>query len=70
MCCSPLTAEPPAAFLLADRPREEAKRALSELRALGVGTIAILTGDAKPAAEAAAAALGIDTVRAGLDARR
>lgn len=54
------------AFLLADRPREEAKRALSELRALGVGTIAILTGDAKPAAEAAAAALGIDTVRAGL----
>ena len=54
------------AFLLADRPREEAKRALGELRALGVGTIAILTGDAKPAAEAAAAALGIDTVRAGL----
>lgn len=58
------------AFLLADRPREEAKRALSELRALGVGTIAILTGDAKPAAEAAAAALGSETVRAGAVARR
>lgn len=54
------------AFVLADRPRPEAKEALAALRQLGIERIAMLTGDAEPPARETAEALGIDTVFAGL----
>ncbi|WP_425463570.1 copper-translocating P-type ATPase [Micromonospora olivasterospora] len=53
-----------AAFALADEVRPEARAAIDELRALGVGTIAMITGDAAPVARAVAADLGF---RPGLD---
>ncbi|MFB9238072.1 heavy metal translocating P-type ATPase [Plantactinospora siamensis] len=43
---------------LADQVRPEARRAIAELRAEGVRTIAMITGDARPVAEAVAADLG------------
>ncbi|MGW5556064.1 copper-translocating P-type ATPase [Micromonospora sp. NPDC003944] len=52
------------AFALTDEVRPEARRALDELRAEGVRTIAMITGDARPVAEAVAADLGF---RPGVD---
>ncbi|MDG4760611.1 copper-translocating P-type ATPase [Micromonospora sp. WMMD710] len=52
------------AFALADEVRPEARRAVDELRAEGVRTIAMITGDARPVAEAVAAELGF---RPGVD---
>ncbi|MFF0173047.1 heavy metal translocating P-type ATPase [Micromonospora profundi] len=52
------------AFALTDEVRPEARRAIDELRAEGVRTIAMITGDARPVAEAVAAELGF---RPGVD---
>ncbi|MFF5176527.1 heavy metal translocating P-type ATPase [Micromonospora sp. NPDC000316] len=52
------------AFALTDEVRPEAQRAIVELRAEGVRTIAMITGDARPVAEAVAAQLGF---RPGVD---
>ncbi|PWR09210.1 heavy metal translocating P-type ATPase [Micromonospora acroterricola] len=52
------------AFALSDEVRPEARRAVVELRAEGVRTIAMITGDARPVAEAVAAELGF---RPGVD---
>ncbi|SCG80421.1 Cu2+-exporting ATPase [Micromonospora echinaurantiaca] len=46
------------AFALTDEVRPEAREAIAELRAQGVRTIAMITGDARPVAEAVAADLG------------
>jgi len=57
----------PVGFLaLADRPREGAAEAVEALRRAGVKRIVMLTGDNAQTAEAIAAALGIDDVRADL----
>ena len=50
-----------AAFATADAIRPESREAVSRLRRLGL-EIVMLTGDAKPVAEAVARELGIDTV--------
>ena len=50
---------------LADQPRSEGHAAISELHALGKQT-AILTGDNATVAQAVAAQVGIDYIRAGL----
>ncbi len=50
-----------AVFGLADRIREESRDAVEALHRLGVEVV-MLTGDAKPVAEAVAEELGIDTV--------
>ena len=50
-----------AVFALADRVREESRAAVEALHALGVEVV-MLTGDARPVAEAVAEELGIDTV--------
>ncbi|WP_374250237.1 HAD-IC family P-type ATPase [Micromonospora sp. R77] len=52
------------ALALADEVRPEAREAIAELRAQGVRTIAMITGDARPVAEAVAADLGF---RPGVD---
>ncbi|MFC4148756.1 heavy metal translocating P-type ATPase [Micromonospora mangrovi] len=52
------------ALALADEVRPEAREAIAELRALGVRTIAMITGDARPVADAVAADLGF---RPGVD---
>ncbi|MET8229767.1 copper-translocating P-type ATPase [Micromonospora sp. NPDC005298] len=52
------------AFALTDEVRPEARRAVDELRTEGVRTIAMITGDARPVAEAVAAELGF---RPGVD---
>ncbi len=52
------------AFSLEDEVRPEAREAIAQLRALGVGTIAMITGDARPVAEAVATDLGF---RPGVD---
>ncbi|MGH3738322.1 MAG: heavy metal translocating P-type ATPase [Micromonosporaceae bacterium] len=46
------------AFALEDEVRPEAKQAIAQLRDLGVGKIVMITGDARPVAEAVAADLG------------
>jgi Cd2+/Zn2+-exporting ATPase len=51
---------------VADQPREAARDAVQLLRELGVRHVALLTGDHESAANAVAAATGIDEVRAGL----
>ncbi|HEU5126513.1 MAG TPA: heavy metal translocating P-type ATPase [Glycomyces sp.] len=51
-------AEVLGAIALEDQVRPEARRAVADLRSLGVGTIAMITGDARPVAEAVAADLG------------
>ncbi|WP_188196097.1 copper-translocating P-type ATPase [Nonomuraea sp. SYSU D8015] len=51
-----------AAFLLNDEIRPEAREAVAGLRAEGVPTIVMITGDAWPVAEKVAAELGIDEV--------
>ncbi|MGQ5263417.1 copper-translocating P-type ATPase [Micromonospora sp. ZYX-F-536] len=53
-----------AAFALTDEVRPEARQAIVELRAEGVRTIAMITGDARSVAESVAADLGF---RAGVD---
>ncbi|MCO1595409.1 copper-translocating P-type ATPase [Micromonospora sp. RHAY321] len=53
-----------AAFALTDEVRPEARQAIAELRAEGVRTIAMITGDARSVAESVAADLGF---RAGVD---
>ena len=51
-----------AAFALADEVRPEARQAIADLRDLGVRRIVMVTGDARPVAEAVAADLGVDEV--------
>jgi Cu2+-exporting ATPase len=51
-----------AAFALEDEIRPEAREAISELRALGVERIVMITGDARQVAEAVATDLGVDEV--------
>jgi Zn2+/Cd2+-exporting ATPase len=51
---------------VADQPREAARDAIQLLRDHGVRHVALLTGDHESAANAVAAATGIDEVRAGL----
>ncbi|MFG1673698.1 heavy metal translocating P-type ATPase [Micromonospora sp. NPDC049282] len=53
-----------AAFALEDQVRPEARSAVVELRELGVRKIVMITGDARPVAEAVAADLGF---RPGVD---
>ncbi|MGC4892415.1 heavy metal translocating P-type ATPase [Micromonospora sp. DT31] len=53
-----------AAFALEDQVRPEARAAVAELRDLGVRKIVMITGDARPVAEAVAADLGF---RPGVD---
>jgi len=52
------------AILLADEIRPDAPRALRLLRAAGIRTIVMLTGDRRDVAEQVGAALGVDAVRA------
>ncbi|HLS65015.1 MAG TPA: heavy metal translocating P-type ATPase [Ruania sp.] len=54
------------ALALADAPREEAAAVLGWLHQHGVGTTVMLTGDARPTAEAVAAAVGTQQVHAEL----
>jgi Cu2+-exporting ATPase len=51
-----------AAFALEDEVRPEARDAITSLRAAGVPKILMITGDARPVAEAVAADLGLDEV--------
>lgn len=51
---------------LADRVRPEAKRAVADLRAAGVGHVVMLTGDNRGTAEAIADETGVDEVYAEL----
>jgi Cd2+/Zn2+-exporting ATPase len=51
---------------LADTPRPTARGALDRLRQIGVRRFVMLTGDNARVAQAIAAALGVDEVRAGL----
>ncbi|MDP7028872.1 MAG: heavy metal translocating P-type ATPase [Phycisphaerales bacterium] len=51
---------------LADRPRPEAAAAVADLRALGVESVAMITGDHAGAAASVAEAVGIEDVRADL----
>jgi len=51
---------------LADRPRESGKDALDLLRRQGVEAVVMLTGDNRSTADAIAAELGVDEVRAEL----
>jgi Cd2+/Zn2+-exporting ATPase len=53
-------------LVLADEARPAAAGALSELRALGLAPLVMLTGDHAGAARALAGRLGLDEVRAGL----
>ncbi|SCG34362.1 heavy metal translocating P-type ATPase [Micromonospora humi] len=57
-------AEAVAAFALEDQVRPEARSAVAELRELGVRKIVMITGDARPVADAVAADLGF---RPGVD---
>ena len=52
-----------AAFTVADAVRPESREAVARLHALGI-EVAMLTGDARPVAEAVARELGIETVLA------
>lgn len=53
---------PAGIVALRDRPRPEAVSAMAELRALGVGTLVLLTGDREAKSRALADALGLDMV--------
>lgn len=55
-------AEVLGALGLEDEVRPEARQAIAELRAQGVGRLVMITGDARPVAEAVAADLGLDEV--------
>ncbi len=54
------------AVAVADRARASAARAVADLRALGVRTTVMLTGDHAPAADAIAREVGLDRVEASL----
>jgi Cd2+/Zn2+-exporting ATPase len=54
------------AVAVADQPREQARRALAELKRVGVRRTVMLTGDNKSAARAVGAELRVDEVRAEL----
>ena len=54
------------AVAVADQPREGARRALAELKRVGVRRTLMLTGDNRATARAVAAELGVDEVRAEL----
>ncbi len=56
------TGEVLGAIALEDEVRPEAKQAIADLRDSGVGTIAMVTGDAREVAAAVAAHLGLDEV--------
>ncbi|MEQ1854942.1 MAG: heavy metal translocating P-type ATPase [Longimicrobiales bacterium] len=51
---------------VADRPRPGVRQILDRIRAQGIGTIVMLTGDNEGVARNVAAEVGIDEVRAGL----
>ncbi len=51
---------------LADMPRPSARPMIDRLHALGVNRVVMLTGDQRPAAEAIAAAVGVDEVHAAM----
>jgi Cd2+/Zn2+-exporting ATPase len=51
---------------VSDEPKEDAQLAVKRLRALGVNTLVLLTGDKKPVAEALGSKLGFDQVYAEL----
>jgi Cd2+/Zn2+-exporting ATPase len=53
-------------FGLSDQPRASAKGAIARLRDIGIGRIAMLTGDQPQAARAIAGEIGIEEVHAGL----
>ncbi|MFI5387988.1 MAG: heavy metal translocating P-type ATPase, partial [Fimbriimonadales bacterium] len=55
-----------AALGFQDSPRSGARDLVQDLRALGVGEIHMLTGDTEETARSVAAAVGVDTFRAGL----
>jgi Cd2+/Zn2+-exporting ATPase len=55
-----------AVVAIQDGLRGQSRQAIGRLGSLGVRHLAMLTGDQEPAAQQLAAALGIDTVRAGL----
>ncbi len=57
---------PSGVLAVADRPREEAARALTGLREAGVERIVMLTGDSREAAGPVARELGFDAVETGL----
>jgi Cd2+/Zn2+-exporting ATPase len=48
-----------------DRPKADAARVVSDLRAQGVSRVAMLTGDHDAAAQATGSQLGVDDVRSG-----
>ncbi|MBB2948270.1 Cu2+-exporting ATPase [Actinoplanes lutulentus] len=50
------------AFALEDEVRPEARQAIAQLRAHGISTIVMITGDARAVADAVAADLGLDEV--------
>ncbi|MEV0606500.1 heavy metal translocating P-type ATPase [Polymorphospora rubra] len=50
------------ALALADEVRPEARQAIADLRAQGISRIVMITGDARPVADAVAAELGLDEV--------
>jgi Cd2+/Zn2+-exporting ATPase len=58
--------QPIGILTVADRPRESARDAVQLLRDHGIAHVALLTGDHRSAAEALAASIGVDEVRAGL----
>ena len=53
-------------LVIADEPKDDAAAAIAALKANGVRRTVMLTGDAKPVAEAVAARLGVDEVHAQL----
>jgi cation transport ATPase len=53
---------PLGSFVLRDQPRAEAREALAEMRALGIGRLILLTGDRVAAAQEVGDALGMDEV--------
>jgi Cd2+/Zn2+-exporting ATPase len=59
-------AQPIGIIAVADRPRESGRDAVSLLREHGVDKIVMLTGDSRSTAQAIAAELGVDEVRAEL----
>lgn len=57
---------PLGVFLLADSPRNEASKAVEELRACGISTVVMLTGDNEGTARAVAQECGVSKYRAEL----
>lgn len=53
-------------IVISDEIKENAKKAIKEIKQLGVSRTVMLTGDARAASEKIAAKLGIDEVHAGL----